>query len=135
MIPCGGVLPRVFGDRVLLVGDAAGLVSPLTAGGIHTALRCGGLAGAAAADWLRGRAAQPAETLRGRYPRFALKRGLRWAFDRFQSDRLTEWALKSDLARSVIGRLYFHKRSAAREVLPAPERAPAKPRAETDRAG
>ena len=45
MIPCGGVLPRVFADRVLLVGDAAGLVSPLTAGGIHTALRYGALAG------------------------------------------------------------------------------------------
>lgn len=120
MIPCGGVPPRVFGDRVLLVGDAAGLVSPLTAGGIHTALFYGGMAGSAAAEWLRGRAPQPAETLRGRYPAFALKRALRWAFDRFQSDRLTEWALRSDLARSVIGRLYFHKRSAASEVLPAP---------------
>ena len=135
MIPCGGVLPRVFGDRVLLVGDAAGLVSPLTAGGIHTALRYGGMAGSAAADWLRGRAAQPAQTLRGRYPRFALKRALRWAFDRFQSDRLTEWALQSDPARSVIGRLYFHKRSAASDVLPAPALEPSKPRAEGDRAG
>jgi len=120
MIPCGGVLPHVFGDRVLLVGDAAGLVSPLTAGGIHTALFYGGMAGSAAAEWLRGRAPQPAETLRGRYPGFVLKRALRWAFDRFQSDRVTEWALRSDLARSVIGRLYFHKRSAASEVLPAP---------------
>jgi len=120
MIPCGGALPHVFGDRVLLVGDAAGLVSPLTAGGIHTALRCGGMAGSAAAEWLRGRAAQPAETLRGRYPKFQLKRVMRWAFDRFQSDRLTEWALRSELARSAIGRLYFHKRSAASEVVPAP---------------
>jgi digeranylgeranylglycerophospholipid reductase len=135
MIPCGGVLPRVFGDRVLLVGDAAGLVSPLTAGGIHTALRYGGMAGSAVADWLRGRAEQPAETLRDRYPRFALNRALRWAFDRLQSDPLTEWALKSDRARSVIGRLYFHKRSAASEVLSAPASEPSKPRAETDRAG
>lgn len=100
MIPCGGVLPRVFGDRALLVGDAAGLVSPLTAGGIHTALCYGGMAGSAAAEWLRGRAPQPAQTLRGRYPGFALKRALRWAFDRFKSDRLTEWALKSDAAQS-----------------------------------
>jgi len=120
MIPCGGVLPRVFGDRVLLVGDAAGLVSPLTAGGIHTALRYGGMAGGAAAQWLRGRAPQPAETLRGRYPRFALKRTLRWAFDRCQSDRATEWALRSDLARATIGRLYFHRRSVATDVVAAP---------------
>ena len=134
MIPCGGVLPRVFGDRVLLVGDAAGLVSPLTAGGIHTALFYGGVAGSAAADWLRGRAAQPADTLRGRYPRFALKRALRWAFDRFQSDRVTEWAIGSDLATSVVGRLYFHKRSAASEVMPAPRVGPSKSSAGTDQA-
>jgi len=134
MIPCGGVLPRVLGDRVLLVGDAAGVVSPLTAGGIHTALFYGGVAGSAAADWLRGRAAQPADTLRGRYPRFALKRALRWAFDRFQSDRVTEWAIGSDLARSVVGRLYFHKRSAASEVTPAPRVGPAKSGAGTDQA-
>ncbi|HSC64675.1 MAG TPA: hypothetical protein VLD35_13620 [Caldimonas sp.] len=135
MIPCGGVLPRVFGDRVLLVGDAAGLVSPLTAGGIHTSLRYGEMAGSAAARWLRGQAAQPEETLRGRYPGFALKRALRWAFDRFQSDRLTEWALKSEAARAVVGRLYFHKRSAASEVLPAPARAPAAARPGPDRTG
>ena len=133
LIPCGGTLARVGADRVLLVGDAAGLVSPLTAGGIHTSLRYGGMAGAAAADWLRGRAAQPAETLAGRYPRFVLKRGLRWAFDRFQSDRLSEWALGSDLARSVIGRLYFHKRSAAGDVRPAPGPGPTQSATGTDR--
>ena len=49
-----------------------------------------------------------------------LKRSLRGAFDRFQSDRITEWALQSRLAKSVIGRLYFHQRSAAGEVQPAP---------------
>ncbi|MEP7101869.1 MAG: NAD(P)/FAD-dependent oxidoreductase [Burkholderiales bacterium] len=33
MIPCGGVLPIVARERALLVGDAAGMVSPVTAGG------------------------------------------------------------------------------------------------------
>ena len=134
MIPCAGRLQRVFADRVLLVGDAAGLVSPLTAGGIHTAIFYGGLAGAAAADWLRGRAAQPAEALAGRYPRFAFKRALRWAFDRFQSDRLTELALRSETARSAVGRLYFHKRSDARGVVPAPAPSSMKSAAGIDRA-
>jgi flavin-dependent dehydrogenase len=133
MIPCGGKLPRVFADRVLLVGDAAGLVSPLTAGGIHTALRYGGLAGAAAAEWLRGRGPQPAESLRGRYPGFALKRALRWTFDRLQSDRLTEWALRSEAAKRVVGRVYFHRRSAASDVHPAPGAPAATPRAEPER--
>ncbi len=92
------------------------------------------MAGSAAGDWLRGRAPQPSETLAGRYPRFAMKRALRWAFDRFQSDRMTEWALRSEVAKSVIGRLYFHKRSAASEVQPAPRLGSAKAPAGPDSA-
>lgn len=41
LIPCGGVVNPVASSRVMLVGDAAGMVSPLTAGGIHTALKHG----------------------------------------------------------------------------------------------
>ena len=37
-------LPRTYGDRVLIVGDAAGLVKPTTGGGIYYALRSGELA-------------------------------------------------------------------------------------------
>ncbi|MGH7843626.1 MAG: hypothetical protein ACREQW_00430 [Candidatus Binatia bacterium] len=56
MIPCGGVVRPVAGRRVLLVGDAAGMVSPVTAGGIHTALKHGLAAGHAIADYLPARA-------------------------------------------------------------------------------
>ena len=38
-IPVGGILRRIANDRGLLVGDAAGAVSPLTAGGLDPALR------------------------------------------------------------------------------------------------
>ncbi len=38
-IPVGGVLPRIASERGLLVGDAAGAVSPLTAGGLDGAMR------------------------------------------------------------------------------------------------
>lgn len=38
-IPVGGVLPRIANPRGLLVGDAAGAVSPLTAGGLDPCLR------------------------------------------------------------------------------------------------
>jgi flavin-dependent dehydrogenase len=41
LIPVGAPVVPIAGDRALLVGDAAGLVSPLTAGGIHTALESG----------------------------------------------------------------------------------------------
>ncbi|MGD9724589.1 MAG: NAD(P)/FAD-dependent oxidoreductase [Pirellulales bacterium] len=38
-IPVGGVLPRLACPRGLLIGDAAGAVSPLTAGGLDPCLR------------------------------------------------------------------------------------------------
>src|SRR5262249_7634811 len=38
-IPVGGVLPRIANTRGLLIGDAAGAVSPLTAGGLDPCLR------------------------------------------------------------------------------------------------
>lgn len=39
LIPVNGILRRIGNERALLVGDAAGAVSPLTAGGIDAALR------------------------------------------------------------------------------------------------
>ncbi len=38
-IPVGGILRRIANERGLLIGDAAGAVSPLTAGGLDPALR------------------------------------------------------------------------------------------------
>lgn len=43
-IPVGGVLPRIACGRGLLTGDAAGAVSPLTAGGLDPCLRLSALA-------------------------------------------------------------------------------------------
>jgi flavin-dependent dehydrogenase len=43
-IPVGGVLRRIVSPRGLLVGDAAGAVSPLTAGGLDPCLRLSRLA-------------------------------------------------------------------------------------------
>ena len=54
VIPIGGLLRNFHADRVMLVGDAAGMVSPLTAGGIHQAYRFGKLAADAIADHLGG---------------------------------------------------------------------------------
>ncbi len=38
-IPVGGVLRRIANEHGLLIGDAAGAVSPLTAGGLDSAMR------------------------------------------------------------------------------------------------
>ncbi|WP_188196733.1 FAD-dependent oxidoreductase [Nonomuraea sp. SYSU D8015] len=52
-IPVGGVLRRLACPAGLLVGDAAGAVSPLTAGGLDPCLRMSEMAAAVAAGYLR----------------------------------------------------------------------------------
>jgi len=108
LIPCGGVVRPAAASRVLLVGDAAGMVSPVTAGGIHTALKHGLAAGNAVADFLRGKAEDPAEQFVRSYPKFRLKRLLRWAFDRFQTDFAFNWLLATRPMRAAASMVYFH---------------------------
>ncbi len=52
LIPVGGVLPRIACRRGLLVGDAAGAVSPLTAGGLDPCVRLSDFAARVTADYL-----------------------------------------------------------------------------------
>lgn len=110
MIPCGGVVHPVAARRALLVGDAAGMVSPVTAGGIHTALRHGAAAGHAIADFLSGRSADPCEGFVRSYPRFRTKRLLRFLFDRFQSDLAFNVLLGTHAMRSAASIVYFHRK-------------------------
>lgn len=112
LIPCGGTLKRVAIPGVLLVGDAAGLVSPVTAGGIHTAVRHGEAAGTAIAEFLLGHGEEPARWFPQTYPRFRLKRLLRWGYDRFQADWVFNLLLSSWPMRRAAEIIYFHRRRA-----------------------
>jgi flavin-dependent dehydrogenase len=51
-IPVGGVLRRIANDRGLVVGDAAGAVSPLTAGGLDPCMRLSTIAARVIANYL-----------------------------------------------------------------------------------
>ena len=51
-IPVGGVLKRIANARGLLVGDAAGAVSPLTAGGLDPCMRLSSLAASVVAEYV-----------------------------------------------------------------------------------
>lgn len=51
-IPVGGVLRRISNGRGLLVGDAAGAVSPLTAGGLDPCMRLSNLAAKVISNFL-----------------------------------------------------------------------------------
>ncbi len=108
LIPCGGVVAPVAVSRALLVGDAAGMVSPVTAGGIHTALKHGLAAGNAVADFLHGRAEDPSGCFVRSYPRFRAKRILRFCFDHFQSDLAFNWLLATWPMRAAASIAYFH---------------------------
>jgi flavin-dependent dehydrogenase len=115
LIPCGGLVQPLASARALLVGDAAGLVSPVTAGGIHTALTHGLAAGEAVARFLGGHSADPQREFIGTYPRFRFKRLLRLAFDQFQADWLFDLALATAPMRWAAGRIYFHQRAVVLE--------------------
>jgi flavin-dependent dehydrogenase len=111
-IPVGGVLQRLACPAGLLVGDAAGAVSPLTAGGLDPCLRMAELAAAVAAGYLRtgdqrilrrydGRA------LRSRYRSRLL---LRRAFSGIRSAAAAEAAvalLRSHPGRALAARILF----------------------------
>jgi len=100
----------VSAERVLLVGDAAGMVSPLTAGGIHTALKHGMAAGKTIADFLDGKGDDPSGAFVRSYPQFRAKRLLRYLFDHFQSDTLFNLLLGTKPMRAAAGIVYFHRK-------------------------
>jgi digeranylgeranylglycerophospholipid reductase len=110
-IPCGGVVRPVSTERALLVGDAAGMVSPVTAGGIHTALKHGLSAGHAVAEFLQGKCEDPHHWFAATYPKFRTKRLLRFLFDQFQSDFFFNVMLASRPMRMAASQVYFHRRS------------------------
>lgn len=81
MIPINGLLRTFHADRVLLIGDAAGMVSPLTAGGIHLSYRFGKVAGEAIADYLDRGVSHPGEVLKAAYETPRWKHWARWCYD------------------------------------------------------
>jgi digeranylgeranylglycerophospholipid reductase len=109
LIPCGGRVAPIACERALLLGDAAGMVSPVTAGGIHLALRHGHLAGAAIADYLQGAGAKPEDSLARQLPTLRLKRLLRWCFDHGQRDWVFNLLLDTVPMRRAAELVYFHR--------------------------
>jgi len=109
LIPCGGAVRPMSGDDVVLVGDAAGMVSPLTAGGIHSGLRHGAAIGRMLASRVSGEAA-PGTSMTPPVPGFAFKRLLRWAFDQGQFDAPMDLLLTTRPVRRAVEHLCFHRR-------------------------
>jgi digeranylgeranylglycerophospholipid reductase len=110
LIPCAGPVRRFAAPGVMLIGDAAGWVSPLTGGGIQLALRHGRRAASFVADHLLCGGPAPETRLVRDIPAYALKRVLRRAFDLAPPDMLTNFALSTAAMRRIAELVYFHRR-------------------------
>lgn len=110
LIPVGGTVRPFSTDRVLLLGDAAGTVSPLTAGGIHPAFRYGRRAAQVISDHLLDGGPDPGRILAGEYPRYRWKKMLRRGLDRDPPNWLFDWTLGLPPMRSFARLVYFHRK-------------------------
>ncbi|HEY1707295.1 MAG TPA: NAD(P)/FAD-dependent oxidoreductase [Rhizomicrobium sp.] len=111
LIPTGGVLRNIGRGRVMLIGDAAGMVSPVTGGGIYTALHFGRRAAQLVSDWLCDLGPHPVALLKREAPQFRLKRLMRAALDLAPPNMLINAMLMTAPARALAQRLYFHARA------------------------
>jgi flavin-dependent dehydrogenase len=115
-IPVGGVLPRIASPRGLLVGDAAGAVSPLTAGGLDPCIRLSALAARVAADYVATEdtdtlAAYSGNAFRRRFrSRLVLRRALSAVRSPLAAE-LAVAAMRTPLLRPVASHVFFGRGS------------------------
>ena len=112
-IPCGGLVSPISTRRVLLTGDAAGLVSPLTGGGIRLAFQCGRRVGAAISDYLLDGGGDPGRVMAKEYPRFAFKAQLRRLWSAAPPNAVINAALFTPPMQALAQWIYFQKRGGA----------------------
>lgn len=113
LIPCGGPLKRIATPGVLLIGDAAGWVSPMTGGGIRLAFKYGRRAASLIADHLMCGGPEPGAALAHEVPKFRAKLALRGALDLAPPNMFVNMALATRPMRRIAERLYFHARNDA----------------------
>ena len=115
-IPVGGVLKNIANEHGLLVGDAAGAVSPLTAGGLDPCIRLSSFA--AQVILRRLESGNPDELLsysgeRFR-ARFVSRLWMRRAIAMIKSQRILEWgcrALRTTIGRKFAAHVFFSRGS------------------------
>jgi 2-polyprenyl-6-methoxyphenol hydroxylase-like FAD-dependent oxidoreductase len=123
LIPTGGPVNRLGSGRVLLIGDAAGLVSPVTGGGIHTALHFGRRAAQLVSDYLCDRGPHPLSVFEREIPRYRTKLALRAALDLAPPNLIINALLMTAPVRQLAQRLYFHRRGGDQQSFEAWTRA------------
>lgn len=109
-IPCGGLVKPWAIDGITLVGDAAGMVSPATGGGIRLAFQYGRRAAQLIADHLLHLSPPPEIALARELPRFGLKHAMRFALDLSPPNALISAAISTPPMRWLAQHVYFHRR-------------------------
>lgn len=110
LIPVGGRVNPFSRPHVFLLGDAAGVVSPLTAGGIYTALAAGRCSAEAIYQYLNNAGPEPSQVLNRLYPNFFWKQLLRTALDQGPPNWLMERLFFNPLFQSLAQIIFFHHR-------------------------
>lgn len=110
MIPINGLLQTIHADRVLLIGDAAGMVSPLTAGGIQNSYHFGKVAGVAIADYLGRGGPHPGEVVKAAYKTPRWKHWARWCYDNLPVAAWMDLGLRTGgLFERGAGKVFFDR--------------------------
>jgi flavin-dependent dehydrogenase len=114
LIPVGGILRRIANERGLLIGDAAGAVSPLTAGGLDGALRLSAFAADVIAAHLNGDAAALRQYNGDRFrARFLARTWMRRAMRLIEHPLAMELAcamLRTPPLRALASHVFFSRR-------------------------
>ncbi|MCE2927993.1 MAG: NAD(P)/FAD-dependent oxidoreductase [Rickettsiales bacterium] len=113
LIPVGGLVRPFAAHNVILLGDSAGIVSPLTAGGIHTAMHYGKQLGDYLADYMKNscKGESPAEMLARHYPRFYFKQGLRKAYEHLAPDWLLNGIIGNPIFGAAANHIFFKRKT------------------------
>ncbi len=118
-IPCGGPVHPFAAPRVLLIGDAAGHVSPLTGGGIRLAFRYGRRAAQLIADHLTRHGPPPEAVLKREIPAMRHKLILRQAMNLPPPNWLYDLVIGTPLMNWFARKVYFHRRARPGDSLEA----------------
>lgn len=118
LIPSGATLARTHSGRVMVIGDAAGHVSPLTGGGIVQTLRLGRRCAQLVSDWIFAGGDHPAEALARTAPRFRGKILLRRLLDLAPPDWVWNAAISMPAFHATARSIYFHRRGPAPSDTP-----------------
>lgn len=110
-IPCGGIVSPWARGNACLLGDSAGMVSPLTAGGIHPSIEVGEQLGVAIAAHLRHGLPLPQEQIRSMVKQYPVKKRLRSLYNTLGApDPIINTMIGSSLFQRVAQLVFFHHR-------------------------